>query len=91
MTISALETWHRLVRTRDPSGLPGLETELDGILVNGVDLITWNAAGQMTEFKVMLRPIKAINLVHQKMAAALQAGQDPDAVKARRAIQSPQT
>lgn len=49
------------------------ETEIDGILVNGVDMITWNGAGQITDFKVMLRPLKAINLVHQKMGELLSA------------------
>ena len=47
------------------------ETEIDGIVVNGVDLLRWNDDGQIVEFKVMLRPLKAINLVHQRMAAAL--------------------
>jgi hypothetical protein len=51
------------------------ETEIDGILVNGVDVIRWNDAGQVVDFKVMLRPLKAINLIHQKMAAMLQSGQ----------------
>lgn len=50
------------------------ELELDGININGVDMIKWNDAGQITEFKVMLRPLKAVNLIHQKMAAILQAG-----------------
>ena len=122
-----LETWHRLVRTQDSSGLNALlaedavfyspvvhtpqrgkalvaqyltaafhvffspsfsyvreivgdsdavlefETEIDGVLVNGVDLIKWNDAGQIVEFKVMLRPLKAINLIHQRMAAMLQS------------------
>ena len=122
-----LETWHRLVRTHDASGLNALlaedavfhspvvhtpqrgsmlaswylsaafrvffnptfryvreivgpfdamlefETEIDGIRVNGVDLIKWNESGQIVEFKVMLRPLKAINLIHQRMAAMLQA------------------
>jgi hypothetical protein len=49
------------------------EVKLDGITVNGVDMIKWNDAGQITEFKVMLRPLKAVNLIHQKMAAMLQA------------------
>jgi hypothetical protein len=49
------------------------ETEIDGISVNGVDLIKWNEAGQITEFKVMLRPLKAINLIHQRMAAMLES------------------
>lgn len=50
-----------------------LETEIDGIVVNGVDIIKWNETGRMVEFKVMLRPLKAINAVHQRMAAMLQA------------------
>jgi len=51
------------------------QVELDGISVNGVDMITWNDEGKITEFKVMLRPLKAVNLIHQKMAAMLQANQ----------------
>lgn len=47
------------------------ETEVDGVLVNGVDLIKWNEAGKITEFKVMIRPLKAINVIHQRMAAML--------------------
>jgi len=50
------------------------ELKLDGITVNGVDMIKWNDAGQITEFKVMLRPLKAVNLIHQKMGEMLQAG-----------------
>jgi hypothetical protein len=49
------------------------ETHIDDILINGVDLMTWNDAGQICDFKVMLRPLKAINLIHQKMAAQLQS------------------
>ncbi len=45
------------------------ETEIDGIIVNGVDIIRWNGEGKIVEFKVMIRPLKAINLIHQKMAA----------------------
>lgn len=51
------------------------ETEVEGVSVNGVDIIKWNEAGQIVEFKVMLRPLKAINLIHQLMAAMLQANQ----------------
>ncbi|MEK7856649.1 MAG: nuclear transport factor 2 family protein [Acidobacteriota bacterium] len=47
------------------------ETEIDGITVNGVDMIKWNADGKIVEFKVMIRPLKAINLIHQKMAEML--------------------
>jgi len=49
------------------------ETEIDGVLVNGVDLIKWNEAGRIVEFKVMLRPLKAINLIHERMGAMLQS------------------
>ncbi len=45
--------------------------DIDGIGVNGVDMISWDAEGRIVDFKVMLRPLKAINLIHQKMAAAL--------------------
>ena len=128
MDAHPLDTWHRLVRTQDPSGLPALlaedavfhspvvhtpqrgrqlavaylgaafhvffnpsfryvreivgptdamlefETEIDGITVNGVDVIRWNEAGQIVDFKVMIRPLKAINVIHQRMAAMLQTG-----------------
>jgi hypothetical protein len=47
------------------------QVEIDGISVNGVDLISWNDEGKISAFKVMLRPLKAINLIHQKMAAML--------------------
>jgi hypothetical protein len=49
------------------------EVTIDGVQVNGVDMIKWNAQGEIVEFKVMVRPLKAINLIHQKMAATLQA------------------
>jgi hypothetical protein len=49
------------------------QVEIDDIEVNGVDMIRWNDAGKITEFKVMLRPLKAINLIHQKMAEMLAA------------------
>ena len=48
-------------------------TEMDGILVNGVDMITWNDDGKIIEFKVMIRPLKAIQKVHAQMGAMLQS------------------
>ncbi len=47
-------------------------TEIDGITVNGIDLIRWNDAGLIIDFKVMVRPLKAVNMLHQKMAAMLE-------------------
>ena len=49
------------------------ETEIDGIRVNGVDLIRWNEAGRIVDFKVMLRPLKAIQTVQAQMARMLEA------------------
>jgi hypothetical protein len=49
------------------------QVDIDGISVNGVDMIKWDDEGRIVEFKVMIRPLKAINLIHQKMSAALQA------------------
>ena len=49
------------------------ETEIEGIVVNGVDILKWNDVGRIVEFKVMIRPLKAVNLIHQRMAAMLQA------------------
>ena len=46
-------------------------TQIDGVLINGVDLIRWDAAGQIVDFKVMVRPLKAISLLHQKMGDML--------------------
>jgi SnoaL-like domain len=47
-------------------------TELDGITVNGVDIIRFDADGRIADFKVMVRPLKAINMVWQMMGAQLQ-------------------
>ena len=48
-------------------------TELEGIHINGVDVIRWNDDGKIQDFKVMVRPLKAINKVWEKMAAMLAA------------------
>lgn len=49
------------------------ETAVDGILVNGIDIITWNAEDKIVHFKVMIRPLKAINAVFERMRAQLTA------------------
>jgi hypothetical protein len=48
------------------------ETEVQGKYINGVDIITCNDEGKIIEFKVMIRPLQAVNLMHQQMAAMLQ-------------------
>ena len=47
------------------------EAEVDGLIVNGVDMIWWNEAGQITRFKVMVRPLKALNALVARMAEEL--------------------
>lgn len=47
------------------------QLELDGISINGVDMIRCNDEGSIIEFKVMLRPLKGVNLIHQKMGEML--------------------
>jgi hypothetical protein len=47
-------------------------TELDGIAINGVDIIRFNEDGKIIDFKVMVRPLKAINKVWEMMGAQLQ-------------------
>lgn len=54
------------------------ESELDGIYINGIDMITLatdgDHAGTIIEFKVMVRPLQAVNKLHQLMAAQLESG-----------------
>jgi hypothetical protein len=47
------------------------ENEIDGIKINGVDIITFANDGRITHFKVMVRPLKAINLLHRLMGEQL--------------------
>ena len=57
----------------DTDAMLEFETEVDGVTINAVDIVKWNPAGQIVDFKVMVRPLKAIGVVQQKMAERLQA------------------
>jgi len=48
------------------------ESEVDGKYVNGVDIITCNDEGKITEFKVMIRPLQAVNAMHEQMKTLLE-------------------
>ena len=48
------------------------ESEVDGIYVNGIDLISWNEENKITEFKVIVRPLQAVNKLHQQMQNMLE-------------------
>ena len=47
------------------------ETEMNGLYVNGIDLITWNDECKIIEFKVLIRPLQAVNHIHQMMGKML--------------------
>ncbi len=47
--------------------------EINGIKIDGIDMITWDETGLITNFKVMVRPLKAVNMLHQKMGEILAA------------------
>jgi hypothetical protein len=46
-------------------------SQINGIHINGVDMIHWNADGKIDDFKVMIRPLKAVNLLHGLMRQML--------------------
>ena len=50
---------------------------IDGIAINGIDMITWDDAGLIIGFKVMVRPLKAVNLLHRMMGEQLAAVSAP--------------
>mgnify|MGYP001036179891 CR=1 FL=1 len=56
----------------DNNAVLEFQTVIDGIVINGVDMITCGADGKITDFKVMIRPLKAINLVHKIMGEMLE-------------------
>jgi len=53
------------------------ETSVEGKYVNGVDIIRCNDDGRIIEFRVMIRPLQAVDLVHRQMARTLERMQ-PD-------------
>ena len=53
------------------SALLEFTTEMEGIRVNGIDLIRFDEDGKIADFKVMVRPLKAVNKVWEMMAAQL--------------------
>ena len=48
------------------------ECDMDGILVNGVDIISFDPQGKISEFKVMVRPLKGVNMIHARMKEMLE-------------------
>jgi hypothetical protein len=65
-TFSYLGEW-----TSGTGAVLEFSTEVDGITINGVDIIGFDADDRITHFKVMVRPLKAINLLHRLMGEQL--------------------
>ena len=63
--------------TSDRSGVLEFTHEVEGITINGVDIISFDADDRITHFKVMVRPLKAINLLHRLMGEQLAMGAVP--------------
>ena len=51
------------------------EADLDGVYVQGVDILRWNAAGKMVSLTVIVRPLRGLQKLVELMAAQLSAGQ----------------
>jgi len=49
------------------------EAEIGGVHINGIDMFHWNADGKIDDFKVMIRPLKAVNLLHRMMTEMIAA------------------
>ena len=61
--------------TSEHNAVLEFQVEIDGITVNGVDMITWDKEGKIIDFKVMLRPVQAVNLIHKRMGMMLETKQ----------------
>jgi len=57
--------------TGDSGAVLEFTSEIEGITINGVDIIAFDSEDRITHFKVMVRPLKAINLLHRLMAEQL--------------------
>ena len=55
----------------DKSVIVEFKSEIEGIAINGIDMIRFDEAGLITHFKVMIRPLKAVNLIHRQMGEML--------------------
>tara|TARA_B100000780_G_scaffold56583_1_gene35771 strand:+ start:8728 stop:8934 length:207 start_codon:yes stop_codon:yes gene_type:complete len=61
--------------TSDGHAILEFQVKINGITVNGVDMLTWDYSGQIIDFKVMVRPLKAVRLIHENMGKMLAAQQ----------------
>ena len=65
-TLTYVREWYA-----DDSAVLEFRAELDGLTVHGIDMLTWNADGRLTDFTVMVRPFKGLQKLMELMAAEL--------------------
>ncbi len=58
--------------TNDEHSILEFTTEIDGVTIEGVDMLTFNQEGKLEAIKVMVRPLKAMQVVHKKMGEFLE-------------------
>ena len=59
--------------TGENSAVLEFESEIDGTYINGADLLRWDENDKLVEVKVMVRPLQAVNMLHQKMKSMLES------------------
>jgi hypothetical protein len=59
---------HQLEDPRDRVAMLEFATEVDGKQVEGIDKLSFNERGLITELKVMIRPASALGVVGARMA-----------------------
>lgn len=69
MTAPVIERWLRFIEAGKTDELDDL---LDGLTVEGIDMIHWNDDGKITSVKVMIRPLKALQAIVPKMGELLE-------------------
>ncbi len=58
----------------DSSAVLEFEAELDGVYLQGVDMLRWNGDGLLVSFTVMVRPMRGLQKLIELMGAALRLG-----------------
>lgn len=65
-TLTYHDTWQR-----ERDAVLRFTAVVDGLEIEGIDMITWDDAGQIVSFTVMVRPYKALNAVIAAMGKQL--------------------
>jgi SnoaL-like protein len=67
-TLRYVEQWHN-----ERSAVLEFEADLDGTFVQGVDMLRWNGDDRLVEFTVLVRPLRGLQTLVERMGAQLRA------------------